>query len=109
MRAAIVGTGFMGRVHLEALRRLGTVDAFNVSARKEADYRAVLSDSSIQAVHICTPNALHLPLAQAALEAGKHVLCEKPLAVSAEEARSLRSWRARKVCATACVTTCGTT
>ena len=89
VRTAIVGTGFMGRVHLEALRRLGTVDAFNVSARKEADYRAVLGDASVQAVHICTPNALHLPLAQAALQAGKHVLCEKPLATSVDEARQL--------------------
>ena len=97
VRAAILGTGFMGRVHLEALRRLGTVDAFNVSARKEADYRAVLADPSVQAVHICTPNALHLPLAQAALEAGKHVLCEKPLATSAAEARTLTDLaRARK-------------
>jgi predicted dehydrogenase len=89
VRAAVVGTGFMGRVHVEALRRLGTLEAFNVNARNEAEYRNALADPQIQAVHICTPNALHFPMAQAALAAGKHVLCEKPLAVSADEARRL--------------------
>ena len=89
MRAAIVGTGFMGRVHLEALRRLGTVDAYTVSARSEADFRKALDDPEVDAVHICTPNSLHFPMAQAALSAGKHVLCEKPLTTSSEDARKL--------------------
>jgi predicted dehydrogenase len=53
------------------------------------DYRKVLADPSIEAVHICTPNATHFPIAKAALLAGKHVLCEKPLAISAAEAREL--------------------
>ena len=43
----------------------------------------------VDAVHICTPNALHFPMAKAALQAGKHVLCEKPLATSVAEAREL--------------------
>jgi predicted dehydrogenase len=89
VRAAIVGIGFMGRVHLEALRRLGNVDCQVVHSRSESQYRAALDDSSVTAVHICTPNALHFPMAEAALQAGKHVLCEKPLATSAAEGRKL--------------------
>jgi predicted dehydrogenase len=88
-RAAVVGSGFMGRVHTEALRRLGTVEVENVSGRDEAAYRKMLADPVVRAVHICTPNAVHFPLAKAALEAGKHVLCEKPLAVSSTEAAAL--------------------
>ena len=104
-RAAVFGTGFMGRVHTEAICRLGNVevaaiaslhesnarrlaDQFSVQ-RVEADYRKVLEDPSIDAVHICTPNAQHFPMALEALEAGKHVCCEKPLATTVEEATKL--------------------
>ncbi len=92
----------MGRVHVEALRRLGTVDVVAIagrtaeSARKFAsahaidswtgDYKELLADSGIAAVHICSPNSLHFPMGKAALEANKHVLCEKPLASSVEQA-----------------------
>ncbi len=89
MKAAIVGSGFMGRVHAEAVRRLGTVEPVPVGGRDEAAFRAALSNPAIQAVHICTPNGAHFPMAKAALEAGKHVLCEKPLATSAADARAL--------------------
>jgi predicted dehydrogenase len=109
LRAAIFGTGFMGRVHTEALRRLGNVEVGGVAARtaeqarrfadevsierSSGDYRDFLAESSpdlgIDAVHICTPNQLHFPMAIAALEAGKHVLCEKPLASSVAEAREM--------------------
>jgi predicted dehydrogenase len=105
LRAAIFGTGFMGRVHTEALRRLGNVEVAAVAAshqaaadrfasaqsipRATADWRATLADPEIDAVHICTPNALHYPMARAALEAGKHVVCEKPLTTTAAEAREL--------------------
>jgi predicted dehydrogenase len=107
IRAAIIGTGFMGRVHLEAVRRLGFVevaaiagrridaarsmaDAFHVE-RVESHYDRLLADPDIQAIHICTPNNLHAPIAKAALAAGKHVLCEKPLAMSTKEAEEIET------------------
>lgn len=106
IRTAIVGTGFVGRLHLEALARLGS--AAQVCALVTADleqgqklgaefgirnivsdYHTLLEDTSIDAVHICAPNSLHFPIAKCALEAGKHVLCEKPLATSAQKAKEL--------------------
>src|SRR5215469_8821149 len=89
MKAAIVGSGFMGRVHLEAVRRLGWVEAQTVHGRDEAAFGEALRDPSVRAFHICTPNAQHYPMARAALEAGKHVLCEKPLTTSAKDAEAL--------------------
>ncbi|MCU1338449.1 MAG: oxidoreductase domain protein [Bryobacterales bacterium] len=89
MKAAVLGGGFMGRVHAEALRRLGSVEPIPVGGRDEAAFRAALANPAIKAFHICTPNAAHFRMAKAALEAGKHVLCEKPLATSASDARTL--------------------
>ena len=105
IRTAIIGTGFMGRVHLEAVRRLEFVEAAAIVGRYAeaaqrlgegfsipaitSDYRDVLRDPAIDALHICTPNAQHFPMAKEALEAGKHVICEKPLATSVEEGEEL--------------------
>src|ERR1700742_3908612 len=105
IKTAIFGTGFMGRVHTEGIRRLGNVEVAGIAAttadqarrfadelsieRSSGDYRDFLSDPEIEAVHICTPNVLHFPMATASLEAGKHVLCEKPLATSSAEAREM--------------------
>lgn len=105
LTAVIFGTGFMGRVHTEGIRRLGNVQVAGIAARTAdqarrfadelsidratGDYREFLADPSVDAVHICTPNALHFPMATAALSAGKHVLCEKPLATSVAEAREM--------------------
>jgi predicted dehydrogenase len=105
IRTAIFGTGFMGRVHLEAVRRLESVEAVAIAGRNAdaaqrlgagfslstitTDYRDVLRDPAIDAVHICTPNAQHFPMAKDALQAGKHVICEKPLATSVEEGEEL--------------------
>jgi predicted dehydrogenase len=95
----------VGRVHLDALRRLGFVEIAAIAEseigkakrlaeefgvpRAEQDYRLILQDPSIDAVHVCTPNFLHYPMAKDALAAGKHVLCEKPLATSVEQGREL--------------------
>ncbi len=105
LKAAVIGAGFMGRTHVEALRRLGFVDVAAVAAITEdeatrfaasnfiesatGDVDKLLADPSIDGVHICTPNATHFPIAMKALKAGKHVLCEKPLAMSANEARQM--------------------
>jgi predicted dehydrogenase len=110
-KTAVFGTGFMGRVHLEAIRRLGNVEVVALASlegdvaqrmaaqfsvdRVELDYRKVLEDRSIDAVHICTPNAQHCPMALDALQAGKHVVCEKPLATTVEDARTLVAAAAR--------------
>jgi hypothetical protein len=56
---------------------------------RSGDYRELLSDPAIDAVHIRTPNVLHFPMAKAAMEAGKHVLCEKPLALTSAQAQNL--------------------
>ena len=105
LKTVVFGTGFVGRVHIEGIRRLGNVELYAIGVgpqddgnklaaelcvdRVSADYATLLSDPSVDAVHVCTPNALHFPIAKAALEAGKHVLCEKPLAMSVDEARQL--------------------
>jgi predicted dehydrogenase len=105
LKAAVFGTGFVGRVHVEGIRRLGNVEVYAIGVGPEddaarlgaelhvdkvsQDYRALLTDPAIDAVHVCTPNALHFPIVKAALEAGKHVVCEKPLAMSTAEAREM--------------------
>jgi predicted dehydrogenase len=112
IRTAVIGTGFMGRTHLEALRRVENVDVVEVAATSQdkaraaaagynvlnatGDWRDVIADPSIDAVHITTPNDSHFPIAKAAFEAGKHVLCEKPLAMSVAEARALVDLQAAK-------------
>jgi predicted dehydrogenase len=105
IKTAVIGTGFMGRVHTEAIRRLGNVEVAAIADatedlarnfaqqvgvdRSTGDYRTLLVDPEIEAVHVCTPNALHHPISRDFMLAGKHVLCEKPLTVSAAEARDL--------------------
>lgn len=110
IRTAVLGTGFMGRVHLEALRRVEFVEVAAIAGRNTeaakklgaaygvaaAAPEAVLHDSSIDAIHICTPNALHFQQTRSAMLAGKHVLCEKPLAISAEQGHELAELAAQK-------------
>ncbi len=104
-KVGVIGTGFIGPAHVEALSRLSNTDVVALAecsdeiARSKAemlgiekhygDYRQLLDDDEIQSVHICSPNYLHFEMAKAALEAGKHVICEKPLAISVAEAEEL--------------------
>ncbi len=72
--------------------------ATHAPERDYADYDAMLADGDLEAVIIATSDAFHVPAARRALEAGKHVLCEKPLATSVEEAESLRAVAAASGC-----------
>jgi predicted dehydrogenase len=102
--AAVVGTGFIGAVHVEGLRRLGVqVHGVVGSSQARAAERAaalslppaypsletMLADPKVEVVHITSPNHLHYPHAAAALAAGKHVVCEKPLAMTSAETGEL--------------------
>ncbi|MEW6128070.1 MAG: Gfo/Idh/MocA family oxidoreductase [Acidobacteriota bacterium] len=111
IRAGIIGAGFVGPLHMEAARRLGYVDFVGIatsklaSAEKKAaqygidiayeNYQHLLEDPTIDVVHVCTPNNLHYPVVMDAVAAGKHVICDKPLAVSASEAREMRDAAAK--------------
>ncbi len=104
LQAAIAGTGFIGRVHARSARLAGA-ELAGVAASSPESARAAATelgaeraydsaeelvlDPAVDVVHICTPNHLHLPLAEAALAAGKHVICEKPLALDAAGAQRL--------------------
>ncbi len=99
LRAGIIGTGFIGPVHMEALRRLGvrvtalcdTPDRVVAAAAKYGvpqgfgDYRDLLRSPDVDVVHIAAPNRFHCEMSQAALRADKHVVCEKPLAMDTRE------------------------
>ena len=101
----IVGAGFVGPHHLDAVRRLGFVDVVAIagsseaSAKKKADqlyvpraygsFEALLNDPDVQVVHNATPNYLHFPVNMAAIAKGKHVVSDKPLAMTAAEAKQL--------------------
>lgn len=104
LTAAVVGTGFIGPVHVEALRRagvqvagiLGSSPAKSHAAAEAlqlpvgyASFQEILADKHVDAVHITTPNRFHFEQAQAVLKAGKHVLCEKPLAMTSQESAAL--------------------
>lgn len=105
LRAAVVGTGFVGPHHVDAVRRGGYgevvalvgSDPERTAARAQAlgvrrattDLDELLADPDVDVVHICTPNHTHVALATAVLEAGKHLVLEKPIALDAEAARGL--------------------
>ena len=105
VKVAVIGTGFAGASHVEALRRVPGVEVAALAGSSEeraqaaadrlrvpaatGDYRTLLADASIDAVHNCTPNDLHHEVTAAALEARKHVLAEKPLAVDSGQTADL--------------------
>jgi len=100
-RAGVIGTGFIGPVHIEALKRLGVqvtaICGSTQSARAAADkwgipevygdydYRAMYRSPNVDVVHITSPNKVHVEQSLAALAAGKHVVCEKPLGMTGKE------------------------
>lgn len=103
-RAVVVGTGFIGPVHVEGLKRAGIEVAGIVGSSREKSRTAarrlglpesygtledVLADNRVDSVHLATPNVLHYQQARAVLDAGKHCLCEKPLAMDSEQTAEL--------------------
>ena len=104
MGTAVVGAGFIGPVHVEALRRLGVRitgilgcdDKESNSAcqalglpRAYKSFDEVLADATVNVVHLAVPNVLHFDMSRRALQAGKHVMCEKPLAMNVRESAEL--------------------
>jgi predicted dehydrogenase len=104
LRSAIIGAGFMGEVHARAIRAAGGVlaavagrDAVSsasaatrlLAERAASSVEELLRADDIDVVHICTPNHLHAPQAELVMAAGKHVVCEKPLATDLDSARRL--------------------
>lgn len=103
-RSGIIGTGFMGSVHAHAVRVAGGVLSCVASTSPErslaaaallradraaASVEELIAAADVDIVHICTPNSFHAQFAEMALQAGKHVICEKPLATSLDDARRL--------------------
>ncbi|MDF1618266.1 Gfo/Idh/MocA family protein [Petrocella sp. FN5] len=105
LRIGIVGTGFIGKQHIEAIRRIpGTEivaianddvevakdvsEALNI-ARYYSDYRKMLDEETLDVVHNCTPSAYHYPINRAVIEKGIHIFCEKPLALTTDESENL--------------------
>ncbi len=104
VRVAVVGAGNIGRVHLDAYVRSGRAEIVAVAdpvleaararadafgCRAYADYREMLAREELQAISVCTPPVAHREVTEAALARGLAVLCEKPLARTAEEARAM--------------------
>lgn len=103
LRVGVIGVGFIGVAHIEALRRLGYVDVVAVSDRnggkqkaKEQyilngydDYKEMIDKEKLDAIHICVPNYLHFEMAMYAMEKGLSVMLEKPLTMTVEEAEKL--------------------
>jgi predicted dehydrogenase len=116
--AAVAGSGFIGPVHVEALRRLGVRVTGILGSTPEKSRRAavaldlpkgyasfdeILDDPSVAVVHLAVPNVLHYEMSKLALRRGKHVMCEKPLAMTATQTRELvevarQSGKAAGVC-----------
>ena len=105
LRAGVVGLGWAGEQHLKSYVGLPGVEAVALAGLEEdrlaalgesygvpdlyGDYEGLVGRDDLDIVSVCTPNHLHAPIAVAALESGKHVLCEKPLARTGEEAESI--------------------
>lgn len=102
----LIGPGFVAAHHIDAVRRLGDVDVIALAGSSQAsadkkgleykvdrtygDFRTLIADPEVHVIHNTTPNHLHVPVTLAALEAGKHVISDKPLAMNAGDGRKLR-------------------
>ncbi len=109
-KAAVVGTGFIGPVHIEGLLRAGvqvqgvlgtsleksqrTAELFGIK-RAYRDFDELIDDENVDVVHLTSPNRFHFEQTIRCLDAGKHVLCEKPLAMNSEESGELVNRAAR--------------
>jgi predicted dehydrogenase len=105
LHVGVIGGGLSGTAHVRALRRTGLAASVTLAGSSRAsaeaarrrldvdavtdDYRRLLADDGIDVVHVCVPNDLHAEVIAAAFEAGKHVIAEKPLAVTSAEADEL--------------------
>lgn len=105
IKAGFIGAGFVGPVHMENIRRLGYVEVAAIAEKDQktagdvakrlgitkayGDWKDLIADKEIDVVHITAPNELHFPAAKAALEAGKHVICEKPLTLDLKKSKML--------------------
>src|SRR5437899_8847807 len=112
LNVGIIGTGWPGQMHAQAMCAKGEANLYacadlderrRTAFEKEyapeksfADYHELLQDRRVDAVIICLPNFLHFPASLAALEAGKHVLCEKPPTMNAAEMKVLRDEAERR-------------
>ncbi|MBN1300173.1 MAG: Gfo/Idh/MocA family oxidoreductase [Melioribacteraceae bacterium] len=105
IKTGIIGSGFMGAAHTEALRRIGGVEITAVASDDEiarnliadkygisqrySDWQEIINDPEIEVVHNCTPNYLHYEINKAAIESGKHIISEKPLTISVAQSEVL--------------------
>src|SRR3989339_1771273 len=105
LRAGIIGVGFIGQAHVEALRRVMNVEIVAVSeANKELaqqkakqfgipkayeNYQDLINDKEVDIVHNCTPNNVHYKINIEIINAGKHLISEKPLAITSTESKAL--------------------
>jgi predicted dehydrogenase len=112
LRAGVIGTGFIGPVHIEALKRLGVqvtaICGSTQNARAMADkwgipevygnydHRAMYRSPNVDVVHVTSPNKVHVEQSLAALDAGKHVICEKPLGMTTRETAKVVAAAKRK-------------
>lgn len=105
IKAGLIGGGFIGVIHAEMLRRLGFVDVVAIAGSNQekadtiaaelsiptayGDYKDLIKDRDVDVVHVLTPNKSHFQMSKDAMEAGKHVICEKPLSMNSQEAYEL--------------------
>lgn len=106
LRAGVIGAGFIARVHVRAIRDSGhlvvgiasssadsaakAADELNIPAHFET-WQTLVASKDVDVIHVCTPNELHAEISIAAAQAGKHVVCEKPISVTLEEAVDIQA------------------